>query len=100
MTTKTAPGTESLDVKEIVSAVDSASHLLAHAAESLSDTAAIFEAIAAAISPSTLAHRLARLGVVICEDRGLEFIEHRDSFYELADRFLAEVNDRAEVRNG
>lgn len=100
MATETAPSAEPVDLKEVGAAVDSASHLLAHAVESLSDAAAIFQAIAVASSAGTLAHRLARLGEVICEDRSSEFIEPRDTFYELADRFLAEINDRVEARNG
>ena len=100
MATKTAPGTEPLDVREIVSAVDSASHLLSHAAESLSAAAAIFQAIVVASSNGTLAHRLARLGEVTCEDRSSDFIEHRDAFYGLTERFTAEVDVCAEVRNG
>ncbi len=97
MVTKTAPGTEPIDLKELVATVDSASHLLAHAAETLSHVTAIFQSINAASSSGTLAGRLSRLGEVMCEDRGSEFIQHRDAFYALTERFMAEVNDRAEV---
>ena len=100
MTYRAPQQVEPLDVKEIVSAVDAASHLLAHAAETLLHVAALFQGINAATSTGTLAGRLSRLGEVICDDRCADFIEHRDTFYKLTERFTAEINVCAEVRNG
>lgn len=100
MTSSTPQQNGPLDVKEIVSAVDSASSLLAYAAETFADIMTIFEALNALMASNTLAGRLARLGEGLCAERITDFQQYRDDYNELTHRFMEAVDVGAEVRNG
>jgi hypothetical protein len=95
MANKTAPCAEPLDVKEIVSSVDAASGLLAHAAESFADVVTIFKAISAAVASNSLAGRLSRLGESLCDERFGDFEQYRIDFNDLVCRFTAEMNSES-----
>jgi hypothetical protein len=100
MATKTASCPEPLDVKEIAGLVGESASLFAAASASFVDAGAIFEAIVAATSAGSLAHRLANAGISMCEEHDSDFTECQNRYEAHSERFLEEINVWAEVRNG
>lgn len=71
---------EQIEMKEVVSHIDAASGLLAHAAQSFTDVCAIFEAIKAAVECGSLISRLATLGIDLTESLDSDFTGYRDDY--------------------
>lgn len=70
----------SIDAKELVARIDTASGLLAHAAATFADLSAVFEAINAAAPQGSLMSRLATLGMNMCESSDSDFTGYRDDY--------------------
>ncbi|RDK01626.1 hypothetical protein [Paraburkholderia lacunae] len=82
-----APSGEPIDIKEVVGHVDTASGLLAYAAQSFADTCAIFEAIRAAAAEGSLISRLAQLGINNCETHEGDFTKYCGDYNAHTERF-------------
>ncbi|MBB5420801.1 hypothetical protein [Paraburkholderia atlantica] len=79
---------EEINAKEIFSLVDNASGIFAFAHESFEQIASLFEAIAASLPKHSVAHRLAKLGEDVCDDRASTFENSRDEYNGHVDRYL------------
>jgi hypothetical protein len=91
---------DQLDVKEVLSFVELAAGHFASAAVSFVDTAAVFEAIAAAAPKGSLMLRLANLGQSLCEQRESDFTEQQTAYEAHVDRFHNALQQARETING
>ncbi len=83
---------EQIDIKEVVSHIDAASGLLAHATQSFADVGAIFEAIQASAAEGSLITRLAALGINNCASHDSDFIRYCDDYNAHAERYSAALD--------
>ncbi|MDR6419891.1 hypothetical protein J2801_002142 [Paraburkholderia phenoliruptrix] len=94
MANKTICGADQFDAKEVRSLLDEAFGLSASATVFCVDTAAIFEAIAAAAASGSLLRRLADLGMSFCETQGGEFNRQQTAYAKRIERFEQPLHGR------